>query len=314
MPNITIKPINTDQLLAVLKLISELNDTFLIKYLGYLPDLADLQKQTFNDPDFDPKLFLGAFSGDTLVGCIHCVYRKQVEDMKGLGFVKWIYVKKEHRKQNIGKQLLTACEKHLLSYDTTELQYGACSPLYLFPGIPSEEVGTADLLKSCGWEYKSDRISICTELDKCGITQQILDELLTGYTNVTLEIAGKESETEVIEFTAKNFYKSWAQEVLPCFHDEPQAYCSVLREAGRIAGYATLNGTNPNRFGPMGVSEEYRKKGYGKLLFFHSLIHAQKIGMKHVIINWINGKEDFYGRYLKQKEWLTFNFFSKKIS
>ena len=62
--HLKIRSVGTDELIL------EEDESKLMSILGFLPTFNVLVRQTTKDPDFDGDLFLGAFHGGELVGCI----------------------------------------------------------------------------------------------------------------------------------------------------------------------------------------------------------------------------------------------------
>lgn len=311
MSTITINPTSPGHLSDIYAIIHETDPAFFNKYLSYIPDLADVKKHTFDDPDFNPDLFLSAFIDNQLIGCVQGIQRLWKKGKEDYGFVKWILVKKAYRNRGVGTKLLTTLEKALIHNKAKTLMYGSCSPVYLWAGVPAEDPATAALFKRCNWQRDTDRVSILTEPEKSGITQTTLDLLMENHRNIKLTIAGSEEEQKTANFIAKYFSPSWAREVSPCFKPDTGAFCSVLYHNNDIVGFCPIGASNPHWLGPMGTHPDYRGRGYGKIVFIHSMLHAKKIKLKHVLINWINGKELFYGPLLADKTMLTYYSYKK---
>ncbi len=315
MPEITIQPIYHDRLAQIHALILEEDPVFLTSSMGFVPVLEEIQRQTVNDPDFDPELLLGAFIQDELAGSIMGIRRPWKESQKHTGFIKWIIVKKKYRRQNIGRMLIEECEKLLEIKGAKTLQYGGSAPLYLFPGVPRESDGLISLLESRGWNKQSDRVSLFTYLDETTITEELFYVFLNENRFVHIAIATPEDEKETSGFITHEFTPSWAKEACAAIHNPKEAFCSILREAesNTVIGFAAVNGTNPYWFGPMGVRPDLRKKGLGRLLVYHTFLTAQNRGMPHLMIPWINGKETFYNRFVTRMRWQVYYKFEKTI-
>ncbi len=315
MSQITIQPISSNQLGQIHALILDCDFTFLSHALGFIPTVDYLQQQTLDDPDFDPELFLGAFRGNRLTGAVFGVRRPWKNGQEDIGFIKYILVKKDNRRMGTGTRLLAVCESRLLKRGAGSLIYGASSPRYFFPGVPTESKGLCGLLESAGWDKQSERVSLFTYLDKTTVTRELLEKVIQEKDAFRLSLATYEDEQEVKDFVTGEFTVSWAQEACAAIHNTPAGFCSVLRdkESNTVIGFAAVNGTNPNWFGPMGVRSELRKQGLGHLLVYHTFLTAKQRGMKHLLIPWINGKETFYSRFVTEPRWQRYYKYEKQV-
>ncbi len=315
MPKIAIQPIIHDQLGLVHTLILDDDLVLMTRSLGFIPTLLDVQRQTFNDPDFEPDLFLGAFLNSELVGCVLGIRRLWKEGQKKTGFIKWVIIDKRYRRQGVARMLLQACEVRLRDRGSTSLQYGSSSPLYLFPGIPKEAPALCALLKANGWQNQSERTSLFINLEDLNFTWDDLEKRVKGYDFLRLLSAVPENEREVARFVEQEFTASWAKEAGAAIGNPDKAFCSILRDyqSKEVIGFAAVNGTNPNWFGPMGVKYTLRKQGLGHLLVYHTLLTAQKRGMNHLLIPWINGKENFYRKFVTKSQWQMYYKFEKTL-
>jgi ribosomal protein S18 acetylase RimI-like enzyme len=146
--DIEIKKTTAEVLPDIHAIILEENHSDIMRILGFVPGPGDILRQTLDDPDYEPVLFLGAFDKDVLVGTVMGTRRpwKQADT----AFIKWIIVKKQYRNRGVGRRLLRACESAMKDAGVKNIIYGSASPLYLFPGVPKESNGAVRLLESCG--------------------------------------------------------------------------------------------------------------------------------------------------------------------
>ena len=113
MSLVTIRPISHRDLDTFVDAQCNLPESELERWVGFIPDRTQALRQTFDDPDFAPELFLGAWDGDRLAGSVLGIRRPWKEGKESTGFVKWIWVCPSYRRQGIGRKLLTACERGL---------------------------------------------------------------------------------------------------------------------------------------------------------------------------------------------------------
>ena len=62
MSDIILRNINRDNCSLVLKLILEEDHSLLEKTIGFIPTVENIYTQTFEDPDYNTNLLIGAFS------------------------------------------------------------------------------------------------------------------------------------------------------------------------------------------------------------------------------------------------------------
>lgn len=93
----------------------------------------------------------------------------------------------------------------------------------------------------------------------------------------------------VLEFIEQNFGPIWRFEAAKgktIFH---------VKDGDRIAGFSTHEANNRGLgfFGPTGVAEAYRGRGYGRALLLASLAHLGRLGYHRAVIPWTDAIE-FY--------------------
>ncbi len=310
-----VKPIPLSNIPQVHEMILEEDHSLINHTMGFIPALGDIKRQIVNDPDFDQDLFLGAYVEKKLTGCILGIRRPWKEGQEKTGYIKFILIKKHHRRAGFGRILLAACESALKKRGSTTLLFGSSSPLYFFPGVPKEADELYTLLKANGWQYQSERISLFMRLNELSFGRSDLDALLKEKSSLTLQSANPEEDKEVTAFVEHEFSASWAKEACAAIHNPDNAFCLILRntESQEVIGFAAVNGTNPNWFGPMGVRSALRKQGLGHLLVYHALLTARDKGMTHLLIPWINGKQTFYSDFVIKTQWQVYYKFEKQF-
>ena len=281
-------------------MISDNNQEFLVNILGFKPTIPDILKHTKGDPDFNPKLFFGAYFKGELIGSILAVRRSWKQGREQTGFLKWIFVKFEFRRRGIGKRLIENCERELRLLGCKTLTFGNSAPLYLVPGVPNDDGFTQKLLEDSGWSKQTSRISLSVNIANVDIDVQGVETFLQVNKSISIGVANKKHFASLFTFIKEEFSRSWAVETTPALEDNQQAFCCYVadKESGGILGFAAINASNPNWFGPMGVKSEKRKAGLGGLLVQYSLLMAQDRNMKRLMFPWVNESEMFYRKIL----------------
>ena len=278
----------------------------------FAPTAVDLRRHTFEDPDFNGKLLLGLFDhAGTLQAVAFGVIRSWKDPEKG--FIKFIFCKSSSNREKFLSLILKELEKRLIAEKVSCIHFGSSSPLYLFPGVDEEDKTLCSVLAEHGWDFSSERINRIIDMKNLRISQVDLTKLLQKtdcanfadphWENIeklckySITIALPDDKKELYSFISNEFSKSWAEEsIAGCRADNP-AFCSIIKDnSGKIAGFAAVNASNPNWFGPMGIKQSLRGKGLGKLLVIHSLLHTKETFPKkeHILLPWINDKDNFY--------------------
>jgi GNAT superfamily N-acetyltransferase len=87
----------------------------------------------------------------------------------------------------------------------------------------------------------------------------------------------------VVDWVKETFGNGWAGECEAAFGSSPVS-CFIASEKKKITGFACYDCTAKNFFGPMGVSEQARKRGIGKALLLKVLDAMSHIGYAYAII------------------------------
>jgi ribosomal protein S18 acetylase RimI-like enzyme len=100
----------------------------------------------------------------------------------------------------------------------------------------------------------------------------------------------------VVQWIAQQFGPGWASESEAAFARSPIA-CFLAVAEDAIAGFACYDATARGFFGPFGVAEADRRRGFGRALLFAALSDMKAQGYGYAIIG-AAASEDFYRRDL----------------
>ena len=176
---------------------------------------------------------------------------------------------------------------------TARLEYGAASPIYLLPGVWEGDAATGGLLEDQGWTTASERISLRWPLDTLAHAAGSPPE------GVEICVCRNGDQAEPVRgFIERTFSLSWALECAPAFELRGSARVLVALDARSqdVLGFAAIHATNPNWFGPTGVSLSARGRGIGRALLVASGCMARRLGATELVIPWAN--EAFYAHCL----------------
>lgn len=112
---------------------------------------------------------------------------------------------------------------------------------------------------------------------------------------VQIKRALSPNSDRILKYIGENFNMSWVSEAKAgLYQPHPTCYIAVIDK--QIAGFACYDSTAKGFFGPMGVSEEHRKKGIGTALLLHCLEAMLYDGYSYAIIGGVRSAVDFYKR------------------
>lgn len=98
----------------------------------------------------------------------------------------------------------------------------------------------------------------------------------------------------VADWVGRNFSPKWVSEAKTAFSRQPVS-CYIATREKKILGFACYDVTARGFLGPMGVAEESRKSGVGKVLLVSALNALREMGHAYGIIGGV-GPAEFYAR------------------
>lgn len=98
----------------------------------------------------------------------------------------------------------------------------------------------------------------------------------------------------VADWVGRNFSPKWVSEAKTAFSRQPVS-CYIATREKKILGFACYDVTARGFLGPMGVAEESRKSGVGKVLLVSALNALREMGHAYGIIGGV-GPAKFYAR------------------
>jgi GNAT superfamily N-acetyltransferase len=115
-----------------------------------------------------------------------------------------------------------------------------------------------------------------------------------GTSGVTVRRARPYEKSPVERFVRRHFTEGWADETMVSFARVPVG-CFVATFEKRIVGFAVIESTAPNFFGPTGVDPAHRSKGIGTALLIAALQGLREAGYVYAVIGWA-GPLGFYAK------------------
>ena len=257
-----------------------------------------LAKKIFLDPNFLPENLLIAEENGEAVAFAYLPYHLSKPEQGG--FITYFSVHPHKDRAEIGKSLLQACEQHHRQAGRLRVST-AYTPLYHLQGFSESYDGAEiELFRSFGY----------TEMRSYRRRMSLADYALS--VNYTQRKAQLEEEGFYIgplpyeylsEFVSPvNAYSSaaWASEYRTRLANNPDlSKAGVAIYDGRIVGGCIFSDPNSDdcRFGPFGVSAEFRGKGLGAVLFAWCMAEMKKRGLPCAWAQWTPAEGASYNLY-----------------
>ena len=172
--------------------------------------------------------------------------------------LRLIAVDPDHRRRGIGSKLLHG---HVAFAEAGN---------YFTPGVIESDTGTRAFFAKHG--FIEERWTSNLE------TTQLPEHVPAGVQRVS-----DATRDRVLAFVKKHFGNSWRFE---CENAGPRLF--FVEHDGEIAGFAAHDANNRGLgfFGPTGVAESMRGRGFGTLLLHASLADLRAMGYTRVVIPW----------------------------
>ena len=234
-----------------------------------------LHEKVWGDPNFlaETALVSHDFSG----------FAMGLERPSGKGYVKFLLVAPERRRQGLGRRLLEAVEAKLSS---SALRVCETHPNYLIPGVDVRYTAGLLMLEKLGYQKIGETFNLV-----CSLDQDFSDQDCDRFRRAT----GTDWEP-VMAFLQQHF-PGWQAEVTRMFANHPISL-HLGWEGDRLLGFAGYDGNNLGTgwFGPMGTDPTQRSKGLGGVLLRRCLQDLKAQGLAQAIIPWV-GPYGFYSHH-----------------
>lgn len=268
--------------------------------------------------DKQRKRILGAYDGEELIGFV--IY-KQWTSISGvlkpnheIGYINSVIVDIEHRNSGVGTALLDAAENDLLGRGVKLIHAGSDTN-HFFPGIPYEFVNAQKLFSKRGYEMEETFYDLICDISKIEF-EKLPSMNINSSQEYKVKMLEENEKEEFFSFFKKNFHGRWYQEMKDFFEIGMQNRdIVILKDNEKVIGFSHIY-DNKSKFigpsiywrkllldnygglGPIGIDEDYRKKGLGLLILYRSLEILKKRNVKNMVIDWTdNDILNFYGMF-----------------
>lgn len=271
------------------------------------------------DPNFDANLCILAFDEDNLIGFGYGVKRKVPYQERGLepkrGWINIVFTKKEYRHNKIATTIVKELEKRLKTMGAEEITLCAYSPNYFTPGIDQRYIDGIKFFESLGYVYKNIGLSMQRCLLDHALTEETKD-IIKKLKAEGIEFVHYSSEyaTKLLEWALKNFGAGWKNNINNAIknNEAEEVIIMVLKDKEPIGFCMRQIDGNPDRFGPIGVNEEFRSKGLGGVLIEIMMNDMVKHDVHNMYFLWTLEAKDFYERH-GLHIYRTYNLYRKEI-
>lgn len=123
--------------------------------------------------------------------------------------------------------------------------------------------------------------------------QENNDEEELNKKGITIKRALMPDKHWILKFVRENFTSDWEDECECALFNKPVS-CYIAVKDGDLMGFACYDATAKDFFGPIGVKEEERHSGIGKVLLYKCMKSMKDDGYGYAIIGWAEEAIKFY--------------------
>jgi len=281
-------------------------------------------QQTAGDPNFEPGDAAVAWAGDAAIGLILTkTFRRPFpgsERSTGSGAVSALLVRPDWRGRGVGSALLEWGEARLRASGGRRVRLGA-GFYHLLPGLPTTSPEARSFFEKRGYTFTHQVHDLIGDLRQYQRPPPVTAALAQAGPGVIFGPCQPDEATPLLDFLRQTFPGYWWYWTNQRLTAGDHAQLFLMREAGRITGFAHLYtstarligppifwsrrlGPHYGGLGPIGVAAEVRGRGLGLALLCLALEHLRHQGVHRMAIDWTD-LVDFYGR-VGFHPWITY--------
>ena len=254
--------------------------------------LALLEENVFQDHNFSEETTHVLVEQGEIVAFGMGLIRPETQK----GYVKFLVVKKTHRKKGLGSHLLQKIEAQLFEKGAICIRIAEANPNYFMPGVDVRYTAGHVFLEKRGYMKIGETYNLWVDLNVEDWDTTKEETQLLADKNIQIRRATIDDFEPMMAF-CKAHFAGWQAEVENMFKNNPISLHVGIRK-GQILGFAGHFGNNLGTgwFGPMGTDPNERKLGMGSVLYRRCLKDIKDAGYKGAIIPWV-GPYPFYNKY-----------------
>lgn len=119
------------------------------------------------------------------------------------------------------------------------------------------------------------------------------EEKLLKDKGITVKRALIPDKNRILEFIKTTFSDGWEHECEYSLFNNPVS-CYIAIKDKKIIGFACYDATAKGFFGPIGIKEDERHSGVGKVLLHKCLNSMKEVGYVYAVIGWAEDAIKFY--------------------
>jgi len=236
--------------------------------------VKEFVKMHICDLNFDSSLFLLAMKKDRVIGFIFGIKRKYPHNTKGLevdtAWIKLVVVEHAHQRCGIGSLLLHELENRFSELETKNIILAMYSPSYIYSGIDIDNEAAVHFFEKYGYSRKEASYWMERNLEGFQIPIDLMQKKnLLMNEGFIFENYHDEIAYPLISMLINNFSTSWTGSVIDAIKKDTAADTIIIcRKENLVVGYVSRASidNNPSRFGPFGVSSDFRNYKLGEIL------------------------------------------------
>lgn len=252
------------------------------------------------DSNFDPSLFAVAEDDDgSILGLIYLIRRLVPIDPGATTeddrlWINAFAVKPEHL-DTIGLELLAYADSTAAAYDRTSLVMSDYTPNYFSQGVDVVHFPQyVSLFERCGFEVVEDSNSMGLSLIGYSFSKESLEyKTLLAKEGIEFSVLSEEDILRTFDYIREHHRPGWAHRLRKLLLDNDDlGRVHIVKHEGKVIGFSMYGDvdTDIQRFGPFGVSSEYRGKKIGRVLLEETLHDMQKAGLEYVWLQHADGE------------------------
>lgn len=236
------------------------------------------------------------------------------------GHIQVLLVSSDHRGKGIGSSLLKRAEESLIKNGANRIQMGG-DPFHYFPGIPESNQQTQHWLEHQGYTLGTKVFDLINHTKK--------NHSFPSDDTVTYDLLKQDDHTRFIAFLHDHFPGGWEYQAIKYFEMGGDGREFVIAKKNtKIIGFCRINDHQSpiiaqnmywsdifdqkvGGIGPLGISDDEQKQGYGLTIVKAAMAHLQDRDIKTMIIDWTDHLQ-FYKK-LDFDVWKTYRACSKTL-